>query len=71
MRGLLVGIAVATKPGEAAYIPIGHQLELEASAQLPLATVLDALRPLLEDADASRRSRTTATSTSSCWRTTA
>ncbi|MBF6599399.1 MAG: DNA polymerase I [Dehalococcoidia bacterium] len=50
MRGLLVGIAVATKPGEAAYIPVGHQLSLEDGDQLAADSVLDALRPLLEDA---------------------
>jgi DNA polymerase-1 len=50
MRGLLVGIAIATKPGEAAYIPIGHQLALDDAPQLTEGEVLDALRPLLEDA---------------------
>jgi DNA polymerase-1 len=50
MRGILVGIAIATAPGEAAYIPIGHQLSLEDGQQLQLDEVLDALRPLLEDA---------------------
>ena len=50
MRGIVVGIAVATKPGEGAYIPVGHQQELGGPEQLPLAAVLDALRPVLEDA---------------------
>ena len=50
MRGVLVGIALATEPGEAAYIPVGHQLSLEDGSQLPLEVVLDALRPILEDA---------------------
>src|SRR5207237_3018485 len=49
MRGTLVGIAVATKPGEAAYIPVGHQLGL-GEQQLKLEDVLEALRPLLKEA---------------------
>ena len=46
----LVGISLSPAPGEAYYIPIGHvgwgQVE-----QLPLAQVLDSLRPLLEAPD--------------------
>ncbi len=49
MRGIPVGIAIATAPGAASYIPIGHSLGLEEPQQLPLADVLDALRPLIED----------------------
>jgi DNA polymerase-1 len=49
MRGLPIGIAIATKPGEAAYIPVGHQQELGTDAQLPLDDVIEALRPVLED----------------------
>ncbi len=49
MRGILVGIAIATAPGDAAYIPMGHQLALEDGPQLAEGAVLDALRPLLED----------------------
>ncbi|HEX7734985.1 MAG TPA: DNA polymerase I, partial [Ktedonobacteraceae bacterium] len=49
----LVGISLAMAPGEAYYIPVGHIPTLEdpesALAQLPLAEVLDALRPALED----------------------
>ncbi len=52
----LVGISLAVAPGEACYIPVGHEeaegLALEASpdlGQLPLEAVIDRLRPLLED----------------------
>jgi len=50
MRGLLVGVAVAVKPGDAAYVPIGHNPELGAEEQLEEKAVLEALRPALEDA---------------------
>ena len=50
MRGLVIGIAVATAPGEASYIPVGHQPSLEGPEQLPLDDVLEALRSVLEDA---------------------
>jgi len=49
MRGTLLGIAIATAPGSAAYIPVGHQPSLDGAQQLPLDTVVAALRPLLED----------------------
>ncbi len=54
MRGVLVGIAVATAPGEAAYIPLGHHAELGGERQLALDAVLDTLRPALEDAAVSK-----------------
>jgi len=44
----LVGIAVATKEGQAHYIPVGHAPG--AGSQLSPAPVLDQLRPILEDA---------------------
>ena len=47
MEAQIVGVAVSTEPYKAAYIPIGHNA-LGAPAQLPLAIVLDALRPALE-----------------------
>jgi DNA polymerase-1 len=50
MRGVLVGIAIAVAPGDAAYVPLGHHLELGDAQQLPVQDALDALRPLLEDA---------------------
>ena len=60
MRAELVGISLCTGPGEAAYIPVGHRASAAtdlfgsdalASGQLPLAHVLDALRPVLEADD--------------------
>jgi DNA polymerase-1 len=54
----LVGISIAVAPGEACYIPVGHaapnegQLDLaqaEQPVQLPLETVIQRLKPLLED----------------------
>ncbi len=44
MRAELVGIAAATEPGRAWYVPVGHV----EGRQLPLETVLASLRPLLE-----------------------
>ncbi len=49
MVAQLVGIAVATSPGEAAYIPLTHRYA-GAPQQLPLENVLARLRPWLEDA---------------------
>jgi DNA polymerase-1 len=52
----LCGVSLAIAPGEACYIPVGHcekdGLALEAAAdlvQIPLADVIAALKPLLED----------------------
>ncbi|HWD66549.1 MAG TPA: DNA polymerase I [Caulobacteraceae bacterium] len=52
----LVGISLALSAGEACYIPIGHAssegLALEEAAdlaQLPLADVIEVLKPMLED----------------------
>lgn len=47
MQARLVGISLATAPGEACYIPLAHDTP---APQLPAETVLAALRPLLEDA---------------------
>lgn len=58
MRAELVGISLSVKPGEAAYIPIGHQkagtADLFASStlvdgQLPLAEVQEHLGPVLSN----------------------
>ena len=49
MRANLVGLSFSVEPGKACYIPLGHDYP-GAPAQLPLDRVLDALRPLLEDA---------------------
>jgi DNA polymerase I len=48
MRANLVGISLAVEPGQAAYIPVGHDYP-GAPAQLPRQQVLDALRPVLEN----------------------
>jgi DNA polymerase-1 len=52
----LCGISLAVGPGQACYIPVGHEpeagLQLEAAedlAQIPCEDVIGALKPLLED----------------------
>ncbi len=50
----LVGISIATEPGKACYIPVGHggaggDLLSETPDQLDKALVLSALKPLFED----------------------
>ena len=48
----LVGISLSMAAGEAYYIPVGHIQTIDNEdpiAQLPLAYVLEKLRPLLED----------------------
>ncbi len=45
----LVGLSFAVTAGAAWYIPVGHHY-LGVPEQLPLTTVLDAVRPLLADA---------------------
>lgn len=52
MTATLVGVSLSITPDDAAYIPIAHH-DLTA-AQLPLSSVLNALRPLLEDAAISK-----------------
>ena len=47
MRAELVGISLAVEPGYGFYIPVGHRQE--AGAQLPLQTVIEALRGPLTD----------------------
>lgn len=49
MRANLVGISLAVEPGKGAYIPVGHTYP-GAPEQLPLRQVMDALKPLLENA---------------------
>jgi DNA polymerase-1 len=52
VRAELVGISLATAPGKACYIPIGHVgdgLLSETPKQMPKALVLEKLRPLLAD----------------------
>ncbi|MGA0606131.1 DNA polymerase I [Phenylobacterium sp. VNQ135] len=56
----LCGVSLAVAPGEACYIPVGHEHEHEATGgldfeakeavdQMPLETVVARLKPLLED----------------------
>ena len=51
MQANLIGVSVATAPGRACYIPVGHtgDLSAPAPAQLPAAEVVAALAPLLAD----------------------
>jgi DNA polymerase I len=53
MQAELVGVSLATAPGQACYIPVGHRsgegLLAEKVDQLPLRLVLDTLQPLLDD----------------------
>ncbi|MCZ7547120.1 MAG: DNA polymerase I [Anaerolineae bacterium] len=46
MAAALVGIAITPDEGEGYYIPVGHKTD---DAQLPLAQVMDALRPPMTD----------------------
>ncbi len=46
----LVGISIATAPGEAAYLPLAHRYA-GVPEQLPFAATLERLRPWLESAD--------------------
>lgn len=48
MQALLVGVSIAVKPGEAAYIPFGHDY-LGAPKQLDKDAVLAQLKPILQD----------------------
>lgn len=50
MRGTPIGIALSPAAGKASYVPVGHAPGLDDAQQLPLADVLAALKPLLEDA---------------------
>ncbi len=49
MRAALVGLALATAPGEAAYVPLGHRY-IGAPTQLSLATLVEVFAPVLADA---------------------
>ncbi|HUE10554.1 MAG TPA: DNA polymerase I [Steroidobacteraceae bacterium] len=49
MRAQIVGLSFAVAPGEAAYVPLGHDYA-GAPEQLDRGMVLAALKPLLEDA---------------------
>ncbi|OYY03720.1 MAG: DNA polymerase I [Acidocella sp. 35-58-6] len=49
LHGNLVGIALATAPGQAHYIPLAHNLSLDDAAQLKPADVIAALKNLAAD----------------------
>ena len=48
LRAEIVGVSFSVEPGAAAYIPLAHNGP-DAPPQLPLAEVLERLRPWLED----------------------
>ena len=48
MQARIVGVSFAVAPGEAAYVPLGHDYA-GAPPQLDLALVLAGLQPILED----------------------
>ena len=48
MKAEIVGVSFAIEPGEAAYVPVGHDYP-GAPEQLPRDWVLQQLKPLLED----------------------
>jgi DNA polymerase-1 len=50
MQARIVGVSFAVAPGEAAYVPCAHDY-MGAPTQLDLNDVLQALKPLLEDAN--------------------
>ena len=50
MQAQIVGVSFAVSPGEAAYVPVGHDY-MGAPAQLDRAYVLEKLKPLLENPD--------------------
>ncbi|RZZ84205.1 DNA polymerase I [Pseudoxanthomonas winnipegensis] len=50
MQANLIGLSFAAEVGKAAYLPLGHDYP-GAPVQLPRQDVLEALRPLLTDAD--------------------
>ena len=49
MLASVVGFAFSTSPRDADYVPVGHRA-LGESSSMPIAAVVDALRPVLEDA---------------------
>ncbi|GAA0761890.1 DNA polymerase I [Ideonella azotifigens] len=53
VRARIIGISFAIEPGRAAYVPTGHDYP-GAPDQLPLDTVLEQLRPWLEDPAAAK-----------------
>lgn len=49
MRADLVGFSFSVDPAQGWYVPVGHRDTEGADTQLEYATVMEALRPLLED----------------------
>jgi DNA polymerase-1 len=49
LHGNLMGIALAVAPGQAAYIPLAHNLALEDAPQLAVPQVLQALAAIFAD----------------------
>ena len=49
MRASIVGLAFSTAPGDARYVPLGTRARCGDDRNVPLADVLDALGPVLED----------------------
>ncbi len=51
MKAELVGVCLATEPGEGAYVPLGHKDDFGqlVDGQLDRATVIERLRPILVD----------------------
>lgn len=45
----LVGVSLASGPGCAWYVPVGHMPDLESPEQLPVAGVIERLRPVFDD----------------------
>jgi DNA polymerase-1 len=48
MRAAIVGVSIATQPGEACYVPIGHRY-IGSPKQLAIADVREALGPIFAD----------------------
>jgi DNA polymerase-1 len=51
MQTKLVGISFSTAPGQAYYLPVGHDLVLGQVPQLPKNEVIAGLKPVLESMD--------------------
>ncbi len=49
LHGNLLGFSIAMAPGDAVYVPLGHNIGLEDAPLLPTPDVLSALTALLED----------------------
>jgi DNA polymerase-1 len=54
MTADLVGIALTAAAGEGHYLPVGHQLAGDVGRQLPMSTVLEALRPVFASASVAK-----------------